>query len=52
MRRRNFKENTIYSYYVIALNKIGNATTDSEKVFSEFNSQSTGAIATYIIVNS
>ena len=33
------EDNKMYSYFVTAINRIGNATTNSDNILSEFNSQ-------------
>ena len=33
------EDNKMYNYSVTAINRIGNATTDSDNILSEFNSQ-------------
>ena len=33
------EDNKVYSYSVTAINRIGNATTNSDNILSEFNSQ-------------
>ena len=33
------EDNKMYSYFVTVINRIGNATTNSDNILSEFNSQ-------------